>query len=209
LEELPVRVVVERRRPDRDEAWEPVLEETRSLETEVRGTLAGALKPFEGERLDDAVRETFDFGVVQWTDGRSPVRIRFNPRSTFASEFEDVAIGVRVELLRDGERARQLDLWWRAGRIADDRGYGWQASNEVDDLLARVNDEAESGRWVMRITGDRALALRAGEASRYWAGEISVPIEVELIERTAPIPAWRIEHGDDEEQEPEAGSFDA
>ena len=45
----------------------------------------------------------------------------------------------------------------------------------------------------MRVRGDPAIALRAGAASSYWAGEFTVPLEVNEVGSTAPPKDWWVE----------------
>ena len=42
----------------------------------------------------------------------------------------------------------------------------------------------------MHVHGDAAIALRAGAASNYWAGEFTVPLTIREIERRAPRKYW-------------------
>ena len=45
--------------------------------------------------------------------------------------------------------------------------------------------------WSMRITGDRNLALRAGDATKYWSGQVTIPLIVREVDEPAPpLPWW-------------------
>jgi hypothetical protein len=79
-------------------------------------------------------------------------------------------------------------MWWLAGRNPTDRGTGWRASRENAERLQHVN--ADDGRWQLRVTGRRDLALRAGDADYYWDGQFIVPLVVDTIEDVAPDIGW-------------------
>jgi hypothetical protein len=51
----------------------------------------------------------------------------------------------------------------------------------------------DDGRWQMRVRGDPTVALRAGDASSYWAGEFTMPLEVNEVETLAPPKDWWVE----------------
>ena len=73
-----------------------------SVPIEIDGGLSEALRPVRAdEGLDQAVRATFRHGVVKWPSGRSPVRVRFDPRETYQPPFDDMAIGASIELHRE------------------------------------------------------------------------------------------------------------
>ena len=193
-ERSPLRfdVSVQRRGPEPDASWEPVQRQTISVPIEVNGELADMLRPVRDEKLDQAVMDAFAHGVVKWTSGRSPVRVRFDHRPTLGIAFNDIAIGASIELLYDGAPARRLDIWWLAGEAAAGRrGVNWLVVHEDVPLLMQANET--DGRWQMRVRGDPALALRSGPASRYWAGQFTIPLVVQSRNRPAPPRDWRLE----------------
>ncbi|MCZ6445038.1 MAG: hypothetical protein O6758_02515 [Planctomycetota bacterium] len=192
LSPLRFDVSVQRRGPEPDAAWEVVHRQTISVPIEVNGELADMLRPVRDEKLDQAVMDAFAHGVVKWTSGRSPVRVRFDHRPTLGIAFNDIAIGASIELLYDGAPARRLDIWWLAGEAAAGRrGVNWLVVHEDVPLLMQANET--DGRWQMRVRGDPALALRSGPASRYWAGQFTIPLVVQSRNRPAPPRDWRLE----------------
>jgi hypothetical protein len=42
----------------------------------------------------------------------------------------------------------------------------------------------------MIVRGDPTVALRAGKAARYWAGEFTVPLSITEVETAAPRKYW-------------------
>jgi hypothetical protein len=182
---------LERRLPSPQATWEHMQEVSISVPLALEGSLAEAMQPAEDEDLHDAVVSTFNQGVIKWTGGRSPVRVRFTPYLTRVPELEDTAIGACVEILRDGILARRLDLWWPARPGAYDEGVGWRVDYEDVELLMEANET--DGHWQMRVRGDPAIALRAGAGTRYWAGEFTVPLTVNEVPTPAPAKDWWVE----------------
>ena len=184
--------VIERRLAAPGSEWTRVSEQTIRVPLEITDPIEEILVPADDHALDEAVVHAFSFSVVKWPSGRSPVRVRFDPRRTFRREFNDVAVGVSVELYRDHTLARRLDLWWLAGIHAPAaRQTGWLVDYEDEPLLMEANDT--DGRWSMVVRGDPAMALRAGDAARYWAGEFRVPLKVNHRKNPAPPKDWWIE----------------
>jgi hypothetical protein len=209
LEQLPpdgpavFEAMIERRLP-LDEAWTLIAERTIQVPLEIAGTIDATLEPVDDESLEsleEAMRFAFSFGVVKWPRGRSPVRVRFDPRRTQRSEFSDVAIGVSVELFQDKTLARRLDLWWLAGVRQPGNGRtGWLVDYEDETLLAEANED--DGRWRMVVRGNPSLALRAGQATKYWAGTFEQPLVVNNRRRAAPPKDWWIERVDEPGEPP-------
>jgi hypothetical protein len=188
---LEFDVVLERRLPDPGATWQRIQELSISAPVSIEGVLTDVLQPQEHEDIDDAVMSALGYGVVKWTSGRSPVRVRFDPRHTYGMSLQDTAIGVSVELLRDGIIARRLDLWWPARPFADPEESSWLVVYEDDAVLMEAS--GDDGRWQMRVRGDPGLALRAGDASSYWAGEFTVPLVVSEVQTPAPLKDWWVE----------------
>ncbi|MHC4989899.1 MAG: hypothetical protein ACYTGC_02870 [Planctomycetota bacterium] len=150
-----------------------------------------ALTPEDGRALTRAVRSTFP-GAVQYTSGPTPVRVWFNGQYTAQPQFAGVAVGAHVDLLRGDQLARRLDIWWLAAKTGDDRCLGWEVAMEDEELLKQVG---RGSNWRVRITGSRELALRAGDAKRYWRGRIDYPLSVGARNQVAPAPPWRDDKG--------------
>jgi len=190
------------------QSWDVAWRESVTLTTRIEGTIEQTLAPANDEIMLDAMQQVFARGVVRWTGGgRSPVRFNIEQPQTFVPAFNDVAIGIKAELLCDGVLARQLNLWWLGGdrpptalasnlsalpatapNAQFDRHYGFEIAFEEPDLLKFVNQA--DGRWSLRITGDRALALRVGAGNKFWNGEVAVPMQMMLRTDEAPQRAW-------------------
>ena len=187
LPRLDFDVVLERLVPGEDTQWEQVQAEAISVEVEFAGNLTDEFEPSLDEKLQEAMRSTFGLGVMKWTGGRSPVRVRFDPRQTEGLGSDDTLIGAAIEILREGTLARRLEIWWPVN--ASGRGnMGWVVAYEDEDLITEANDS--DGRWQMIVRGDPTVALRAGKAARYWAGEFTVPLSITEVETEAPRKYW-------------------
>lgn len=191
-DELEFDVQVERR-AGLDQPWEPAGAQTISVRARRmdRDALQPILKVADDPACALIMQSAFNQGVVRWSSGRSPLRIRYDPRQTFANEFDDVAIGVVIDVIRDdGAIARTLRMWWLGGRLVGDSGrnFGWELPIEHLELIRQVN--GNDGRWFLRVRGDEALALRAGGGTRWWSGEVRLPLGVNDRPDDAPPPSW-------------------
>ena len=184
------------------ERWRLIDRQTLAVVTRFADPGVMTLEAIDGPALQEAIRAAFRHGAVRWPSGPTPVRFRFDRYPTNTSDFEETALGVRVEALRGDQVARTLCIWWRAR--AEDPRVGWAVQFENPELLAmlpsrkelrelRADGQREEPAWSMRITGDRQIALRAGGGSRYWSGQVTVPLEVHDRDEPAPPLAWRRE----------------
>ncbi|MCH7798232.1 MAG: hypothetical protein IID28_07270 [Planctomycetes bacterium] len=187
LPRLEFDVVLERLLPGKDQQWQEFQTESISVELEFTGSLAETMQPSAHDQLQEAMKAVFKQGVVKWTGGRSPVRVRFDARQTYGIGAEDTVIGAAVDILRAGTLARRLEIWWPLAPTPTGR-LGWVVTYEDEDLITGAN--ADDELWQLHVRGDAAIALRAGTASSYWAGEFTVPLTVSEIETTAPRKYW-------------------
>ena len=96
--------------------------------------------------------------------------------------------GRTQRLLRNGKPARQLDIWWAAGVTSMRQFYAWEVPMLDDELLGKPDQPGDE--WTVRVTGMRELALRVDGVSRYWSGEIEMPVAVRSQRGTAPSRGW-------------------
>lgn len=193
--ELAFDVAVFRRLPRTD--WHPAGRQEIVVNTRIVPEAELALpvairadESLEAEAVDAAMREVFPGAIMAWRGGVCPVRFFFQPRITYDHEFDGVAIGVSMELLRDGQVARRLRMWWMGGHGLndEDRSYGSELPEEDAALLQTIHDGA--GRWMLRVRGERGLAQRVAGAERCWAGEFTIPVEIREQGATAPPRLW-------------------
>jgi hypothetical protein len=179
-----------------EQDWEPAATHTATLTPRIDLSAAALLKPVSDPAMNNAVAQVVGGGAVKWDHGRSPVRFNITAQATFDPAFNDTAIGLRVELRHNGVVARRLNMWWLAGATLpanrmDDRNYGFEIDFEDIELLRQLN--ADQDGWEMHVQGDPALALRAGTAAKFWSGEVTVPLRLNLRTGDAPSRPWRLE----------------
>jgi hypothetical protein len=154
-----------------------------------RGTIAIAVPPVPvtDPEVGAIVARVFDRGAVQWEHGSLPVRITVDRRQTAIPSLTDVAIGIEVEVRRNGELGRTLELWWMGGTISSAPNE-WEVPFVDDDvLLPPVRPE---DRWELVIRGREDLALRVPGATHWWAGQLTRPLVVRSRGGMAPSRGW-------------------
>lgn len=202
---------------DGDAPWGP--EHRTTLTVPVRAAPALTLTPFEGTTADETIRQVFREGLVAWRSGWRRFGLRFDPSRTATPEFAGVLIGLDIEV-REGEILRRHSrIWWTAGSgpaqarweiLYEDRSpiealaAADAATASADSTASRDETPsipAESGRWTVRIRGDREVAMKALATIRtpganavpftqYWKGEVSFPIAVRVEDAPSPRRRW-------------------
>jgi hypothetical protein len=190
--EVTCEVEISRRRAG-ESTWSPSGRQTITIRASIESTIDGMLAPAQGPSLDLGLEQALGVGAVKWPSGESPVRFRLDLRPTAWPAFNDVAIGATIELVRGEAVARRLAVWWLAGEGLDreNRAAGWEVQHEDPALLPLVNEV--DGQWRLRIRGDPVIALRAGGGTRYWAGDLTLPLRLEAEPGQAPPRQWSIE----------------
>jgi len=164
-----------------------------------KGRLDELLEPVQGSSVDQIMRQALSGQVTKWDKGRSPVRVNIQAGQTNNDVFQGIAVGAIVELLCDSQVARRLDLWWPAGA----RGVDWEVVYEDEPLLRTAT--GRDGKWQMRVRGDAELALRVPGATKYWAGQFTIPMQVRRARQTeAPPRPWWTDDDDAAIVNPEA-----
>ncbi len=169
--------------------WEPVAARTITLNTQSGGPLQQVTQCVSDEAATAAVQLAFNRPAMKWNAAQSPVRFQTDPTRTAVSELNDTAVGVCVELLRDDDVARRLNIWWLGGlnvATGSNRNHGFEVVYEDQDLLRQVN--VDDGRWRMRVRGNPQVALRAGNAPKHWLGEFTFPLALEPGRSASPPP---------------------
>lgn len=202
-EEVVVHLHLERRRVSLSEGrdpqpvgeWETVVNQPFRVGVKFEGKIGDYAAPVSNQMMDVAMREVFSNGIVKWDQGASPVRFNIAAPETFSPTFAGTAVGVRVELRRDDEVARRLNMWWIGGVMKgrndyQGRNYGFEIDFEDLSLLQQMGRD-DLGRWTMRIVGDPVIALRAGKAPKYWAGAMTLPVQLSTRKGDAPPRPWR------------------
>ncbi|MCH2161883.1 MAG: hypothetical protein MK085_08430, partial [Phycisphaerales bacterium] len=165
------------------------------------------LAPLTSEAIDAVVQRIFAPGLRRWKGERRPFAIRFNTRATNQEASHELLFGCVVEIVERAdngeEHVRRRSRIWTTGNRNGPVRAGWTISEEDTEGLARRFDEDNRSDWVMRVRGDRDLALKAlaqaggnAEAFRgYWAGEIEFPLPISNEANQPFIRQWFFEDG--------------
>jgi hypothetical protein len=110
-----------------------------------------------------------------WSDGYALLHIQ--PDEAILEANPDLVVAVRMEVLRNGEVMLVGEAWWSLLHYEpSDDGYigpiGPCILRPVRDLVAMLAD----GCWEVRLVSDPATALRSFNSTRYWIGEVTMPI---------------------------------
>ncbi|MCA9283772.1 MAG: hypothetical protein KDA22_01055 [Phycisphaerales bacterium] len=114
----------------------------------------------------------------RWADGRQ--RANLVLWWTASATQQDLAVGVVVELLRDGEVVESLtvpDRAWSAPRPGVKSVNGKLLLDSLLDRLPVLTaDPDELARYELRIRGDAAAARSGWTARRWWSGSLAWPL---------------------------------
>lgn len=169
--------------------------------------------PRDTPEMRAAISTVFNQALVLWPEGAQRGGLRFDSTVTNGELFEDVAIGLKVEVCEDGVPRRTSRMWWPGG--SSRRGPRWLSSVEDPEgmeRLFRATPEETSARWTLRVTGDERLAhygamvkerrIASGAApdaaeaearlGSWFSGSVEVPLVVERQASPAPTRRWRI-----------------
>lgn len=122
------------------------------------------------------LERVFTHPISLASEGTPPWSMRFQPRATQQAEsFQDVLVGLEVDLLHEGTLARRSWIWWSDG------ASGWETIFENETLLERALELEDS--WQLSLTGRPEIAARAligweNTATSYWGGSCSKPIQI-------------------------------
>ena len=122
------------------------------------------------------LERVFTHPISLASEGTPPWSMRFQPRATRQAEsFQDVLVGLEVDLLHEGTLARRSWIWWSDG------ASGWETVFENEALLERALELEDS--WELSLTGRpeiaaRALIGRKNPPTSYWGGSCSRPIRI-------------------------------
>lgn len=87
---------------------------------------------------------------------------------------------------RDGVDVLRTPYWVRFDRMGESQVPWCHPPTALEELEIDHSDwlndfdpaELLEGNWTIHIKGDGATALRDFEATKYWAGEITLPLKV-------------------------------
>lgn len=87
-----------------------------------------------------------------------------------------VTFAARIEVIRDEKVVAWAAGWWRGVGQSIHPFEGMLKLTVVDE--AHLNSDAKDSTWQLRIKSDPEMALRDFRSTRYWLGEVLVPLRV-------------------------------
>lgn len=176
---------------------DPWVGDSRTLATTAFDVVPAATDPtgpvtHEPRRDEDGtlaahIRRVFDRGGIQWEDGSLPVRLTIDRRQTAVPDLHDTAIGIEVEVRRNGRLGRTLALWWLGGTMPS-RSESWEVPFVDDSILLPPTTDAD--RWELTVRSREDLALRVPGARYRWEGQFTRPLSVGRRSGIAPSRGW-------------------
>jgi hypothetical protein len=157
--------------------------------TDEAGASIGTHEPRDDSdgRLAAHIGRVFDRGGIQWEDGALPVRLTIDRRQTAVPDLLDTAIGIEVELRRNGRLGRTLALWWLGGTVPS-QPEAWEVPFSDDAVL--LPPATDQDRWELTIRSRADLALRVPGAPYRWEGQFTRPLSVGRRSGVAPSRGW-------------------
>jgi len=87
-----------------------------------------------------------------------------------------VTFAARFEVIRDSKVVAWTVGWWRGTDRSVNPYEGMLALTVVDEAL--LHSDAKDSKWQLHIKSDPEMALRDFESTRFWEGEVWVPLRV-------------------------------
>ena len=189
-------------------AWEDFSKSRKSSTTVIAPTdVEIELTPLDTPQLEEIAQRIFRPGLRRFSSTQRPYAIRFDPRVLQEDAPQGIAFGFNVEIIErfaDGtEKVRRRSRIWINNRPNQAIRSGWMLSEEDIEGLARAFDSNNTSTWLMEVTGDRDLALRAVAASggdpgafeHYWTGSTRFELPIHHERGAGFTRHWFIEGG--------------
>jgi len=147
------------------------------------------LTPVESPELDRLIQHEVkaEVGLIPGTAPKRPiVRIDFSALEPYLLEHEGPTIGMAVDLLCDGEvRFRTRGWIWTTERDSADPESRYVLTNLYIVITRDVPTQPPmrtldftSGNWSVRLKSDEFAALQNFNCTKYWVGEVTLPLEI-------------------------------
>lgn len=142
------------------------------LPIHVSGSVDDIMEPVADSEIDrliasDSAAYVEDIGRVRFRIDQFSPQVLNDPHLTFA---------LTVEVLRDRKPVLSGAGWWRAGPAAPGHRHCLPALPLEGDAFD-IDTLGEPGHeWQLRIRSNPEMALRDFESSRYWDGDVTIPL---------------------------------
>jgi hypothetical protein len=178
----------------RDDEFEPI-----TLEAPLKAvsSLNDVMRPLSdadlAARVEAAIRQGVTGTVYRLLDGERRIRTAQLGEGLMAPDMTGMAIGLRVEVLRESDVRHTLFIWGEIGPAPRQRRFQWCYSPDgrsfADDVLA------DGAQWSVRVRSDPSLAARVSNATRFWEGEFTVPASIREMDEPGWTEEWVILEG--------------
>jgi hypothetical protein len=136
--------------------------------------------------LDSAAFDPEHFtALLRFSHGRATVQLGL--KRSLLELLDEMAIGLNVEVLRDGVPVAQVPVCSPENNFArldprwDPVWYRWLPEWQVEPPASQA--EFEAHEWTLRLSPDVAVARRNIWKTSYWADSIELPIQRYVIPR--------------------------
>jgi hypothetical protein len=175
---LQPRMTVERRQERQENAPWIVIWSDRVSAVNVKSRTNSTPQP----RVDPALTERIG-SIMHLFVNAEGVGIRWS-RTSKAEEITMPTLAMEFELVHDGRVVAKTGAWWTTEVRTQKSGMGliavpgfhevlWEGQNPIDPAAMNAPD---SGRWEVRVTGSKELALRDIRSKEYWEGTLTIPV---------------------------------
>jgi hypothetical protein len=137
-----------------------------------------AIRPVDDAPLHDLIARAIRVGVGHERGGRNDGVAYLVVRVVRGDEplLADVALGMEVSFLRDGEVAHTESFALMSMRSTFPGTWGyWVRMKDFADSWDE-SDPADLARWRVRITGSGDQAIKDLNRESYWAGMLEYPL---------------------------------
>ncbi|MBX3317380.1 MAG: hypothetical protein KF902_11025 [Phycisphaeraceae bacterium] len=164
---------------------------TSTLRVRIEGTVDDVLKPASLPDIDEAIGSRLSpsfhrrgwssvpkqpclvVAVMTGCDG-DPNDPRNQGMCRDLARHPDVTFAAKFDVLHRGEVMATARAWWRStgSRVAPYNG-----ELLLEDVAADLHDrDINDGQWSLRVRSDPDTALRDLGSTRYWKGDVTVPL---------------------------------
>ncbi|MFK7961068.1 MAG: hypothetical protein AB8G96_11135 [Phycisphaerales bacterium] len=185
---ISVELEIDRARPD-TEAWESsaVVQQDAIVDIVGPDETDDAWTGVDEPGAAAAVAGIFSDGIIHYASGQLPVRVFVDRQSAALRGHPGLAIGLEVEVRRNGALGRTLRIWFHAAARAPEHVFEVPFS---DDAVLGPPPTADDV-WELRIRGDEELARRVENVDRWWSGQLILRPNVRPRNQPAPGRGWR------------------
>jgi hypothetical protein len=156
------------RQSEPDASWESVEEQSANVEYRIAGSIKDVMTATSSPELEEMMR-----GIV-YSTGEGWVST--DVRATQNAATQGIAFGVIMEFSLNGEPLAEERFWWQGGA---QNGRGQSHSREWLWTKQSPWRASPGEEWTIRIRSDAVTALRVLDASNYWEGEVTIPLNVQ------------------------------